>query len=502
MPYPVFAVSGMVMWLYFTGAISLSSESTVASAQLISKVYFPRIIIPVAGVVLPLTDFALGLVVVIGVTLAYGIVPPVQVVLIPLLNAGARRFARHLTLVAAHTVMSKGVPFMEKDGYKWHGAALPVDKCHEALAILGAPDDLDHWISERKKPAPDWHAALPHRPDEAVVLPSQGTPRTYTTEKSSDNRGAFGGALEDLGAVSGGVPMAVLDCDLLKSTKTDLFAARYPKSFFQGGIAEHNAAVLAGALSLAGIAAWWGEFGMFGVAEAYNQQRLNDVNEANVKLAVTHSGIDVGEDGKTHHSIDYFGSSELHVRLEGLHAGRSEPDRPHHALDGDAPGQPRARHGALEVPGRPEGRRHAVLRGRLRLRPREGRPPARRVGRVARVRGQHAAVRDGRVERAREGRDARGPRVRGRVERPLGRGPRAHRAARPRRHGRGPQPEDGPRHVDPGAPQRPRAPRAREEDGRHVLLVLGTREGAVCAHGPRRARHRGKPSGGSPVGKR
>lgn len=84
-PYPVFAVSGMVMWLYFTGAISLSSESTVASAQLISKVYFPRIIIPVAGVVLPLTDLALGLVVVIGVTLAYGVVPPVQVVLLPLL---------------------------------------------------------------------------------------------------------------------------------------------------------------------------------------------------------------------------------------------------------------------------------------------------------------------------------------------------------------------------------------------------------------------------------
>ena len=50
----------------------------------------------------------------------------------------------------------------------------------------------------------------------------------------------------------------------------------------------------------------WGEFGMFGVAESYNQQRLNDINGANVKLAVTHSGIDVGEDGKTHHSIDYF----------------------------------------------------------------------------------------------------------------------------------------------------------------------------------------------------
>ncbi len=210
------------------------------------------------------------------------------------------------TLVACHTVMSKGVPFMEKDGYKWHGAALSPDKCKEALAILGAEDDLDHWTLERKKSAPDWHAALPRRPVETVVLPSQGAPRTYTTEKTSDNRGAFGAALEDLGAISGGVPMAVLDCDLLKSTKTDLFAAKFPKSFFQGGIAEHHTAVLAGALSVAGIAAWWGEFGMFGVAEAYNQQRLNDINASNVKLAVTHSGIDVGEDGKTHHSIDYF----------------------------------------------------------------------------------------------------------------------------------------------------------------------------------------------------
>jgi transketolase len=217
------------------------------------------------------------------------------------------------TLVAAHTVMSKGVPFMEKDGYKWHGAALSVEKCHEALAILGARDDLDRWAEERKKPAPDWRRALPHRPDESVVLPAGGTPRTYSPEKGSDNRGAFGAALEDLGAFSAeakgetGIPMAVLDCDLLKSTKTDLFAAKYPKSFYQGGIAEHHTGVLLGALSLAGVAAWWGEFGMFGVAEAYNQQRLNDVNATNAKLAVTHSGIDVGEDGKTHHSIDYFG---------------------------------------------------------------------------------------------------------------------------------------------------------------------------------------------------
>ena len=46
---------------------------------------------------------------------------------------------------------------------------------------------------------------------------------------------------------------------------------------------------------------------MFGITESYNQARLNDINKANVKLFCTHSGVNVGEDGKTHHCIDYFG---------------------------------------------------------------------------------------------------------------------------------------------------------------------------------------------------
>ncbi len=213
------------------------------------------------------------------------------------------------TLVACHTVMSKGIPFMEREGYKWHGAGLSVEKCREALAILGLPDDLDHWIAERKKAAPDWHAVLPRRPAEVAVLPEAGAPRTYGPEASTDNRTAFGQALQEVGdaARAANVPMAVLDCDLLKSTKTDLFAAKHPAGFFQGGIAEHNAAVVTGALSVSGVLAFWGDFAMFGVAETYNQQRLNDINGTSVKLAVTHAGIDVGEDGKTHHSVDYFG---------------------------------------------------------------------------------------------------------------------------------------------------------------------------------------------------
>ncbi|RME26615.1 MAG: transketolase, partial [Candidatus Zixiibacteriota bacterium] len=104
-----------------------------------------------------------------------------------------------------------------------------------------------------------------------------------------------------------GPVFAVFDCDLAKSVKTNSFADTFPNNFFQMGITEHNTAEVAGSLSAEKAVAIWSDFGMFGVAETYNQQRLNDINHANLKLFCTHSGIDVGEDGKTHQSIDYFG---------------------------------------------------------------------------------------------------------------------------------------------------------------------------------------------------
>ena len=84
-PYPVFAVLGMVTWLYFTGVLSRAASSAVESAQLISKVYFPRLVIPLAVVLAPTVDFAIGMFVALGVTLLYGVIPPIQVVLVPLL---------------------------------------------------------------------------------------------------------------------------------------------------------------------------------------------------------------------------------------------------------------------------------------------------------------------------------------------------------------------------------------------------------------------------------
>jgi lipopolysaccharide transport system permease protein len=84
-PYAAFAVSGMVLWLFFSSAMLRSAESTVANETLISKVYFPRIIIPLAAVCPPLIDFCIAFVVVVIAMFVYGIVPPIQIFLIPLL---------------------------------------------------------------------------------------------------------------------------------------------------------------------------------------------------------------------------------------------------------------------------------------------------------------------------------------------------------------------------------------------------------------------------------
>jgi lipopolysaccharide transport system permease protein len=83
--YPVFALSGMVMWLFFANAMSLASQSTVANAQLISKVYFPRVIIPIAAVIQPAFDFMLALLVVFAALAVYGVDIGPQILLLPLL---------------------------------------------------------------------------------------------------------------------------------------------------------------------------------------------------------------------------------------------------------------------------------------------------------------------------------------------------------------------------------------------------------------------------------
>ena len=83
-PYPVFVYAGLLPWTYFSGSLARSAVSLVDSRNLITKVYFPRLIVPLTGVLAGLIDFAVGFVVLIILMLLYGIVPSAAVVFLPL----------------------------------------------------------------------------------------------------------------------------------------------------------------------------------------------------------------------------------------------------------------------------------------------------------------------------------------------------------------------------------------------------------------------------------
>lgn len=84
LPYPVFMYAGLLPWNLFASSLSRGSESVVTNSTLISKIYFPRLILPIAGIVSPLIDFAVAFVVLIAMMIWFGIAPSSSVVTMPL----------------------------------------------------------------------------------------------------------------------------------------------------------------------------------------------------------------------------------------------------------------------------------------------------------------------------------------------------------------------------------------------------------------------------------
>src|SRR6266511_4773079 len=84
LPYPIFAYTALLPWTYFASALSRSSSSVVAEAHLISKVYFPRAVLPLAGTVSGIIDFAVAFVLLLGMMIWYGIMPAWGLLALPL----------------------------------------------------------------------------------------------------------------------------------------------------------------------------------------------------------------------------------------------------------------------------------------------------------------------------------------------------------------------------------------------------------------------------------
>ncbi|WP_373277313.1 transketolase [Thermosipho globiformans] len=201
------------------------------------------------------------------------------------------------TAIIAHTIIGKGVSFME-DTPKYHGKPLSIEEFKNAIQELGLNIDIEKYIENRKKLPISEHKKLFLKYDVNI---NTGKFRTYA--EKIDNRSALGRAIADLALINDNV--VAVDCDLKSSVKLDFLDKERKDRLIEIGVQEHNAAALAGALSVEGFITFFADFGVFGIDETFNQHRLNAINNTNLKVVVTHCGTDVGEDGKTHHALNY-----------------------------------------------------------------------------------------------------------------------------------------------------------------------------------------------------
>lgn len=122
-------------------------------------------------------------------------------------------------------------------------------------------------------------------------------------KKKIATRESYGKTLVDLGGEYSN--LVVMDADLSGSTMTSLFAKAYPDRFFDCGIAEANMMGIAAGLASLGKVVFVSSFAMFAAGRAFEQVR-NSIGypHLNVKVAASHAGITVGEDGASHQCIE------------------------------------------------------------------------------------------------------------------------------------------------------------------------------------------------------
>jgi lipopolysaccharide transport system permease protein len=84
-PYPIFSYAGLVPWTFFAGGLNRASNSLVGNANLIKKVYFPRLCIPISSILSGIVDFILSFSMLIALMIYFGIMPTANIIWLPLL---------------------------------------------------------------------------------------------------------------------------------------------------------------------------------------------------------------------------------------------------------------------------------------------------------------------------------------------------------------------------------------------------------------------------------
>jgi lipopolysaccharide transport system permease protein len=82
-PYPIFTYSALLPWTYFASAVAISGTCLVSNKALVTKVYFPRVLLPLAGVTVPIVDFLLACAVLVGMMFWFAVWPSAAILLAP-----------------------------------------------------------------------------------------------------------------------------------------------------------------------------------------------------------------------------------------------------------------------------------------------------------------------------------------------------------------------------------------------------------------------------------
>jgi len=231
-------------------------------------------------------------------------------------------------VIVGHTIMGKGVEFMEPDGKAhkstWHGKAPKPEDCDEILQKLEVSAEEEKLLETFRKTV-EWTPSKPKFTNDLEPMPAVkiGTPIRYEADVVTDCRSAYGQALLDLAKKNTNI--LAMTADLGGSVMTKFVAAELPKQAIEVGISEQHMISCAGGLSLVGYVPFASTFGAFISSRAKDQARVNDINRTNVKMVSTHCGLSVGEDGPTHQAIDDMGSF-----LGMFHTHVIEPADPNH----------------------------------------------------------------------------------------------------------------------------------------------------------------------------
>jgi transketolase len=201
---------------------------------------------------------------------------------------GRARRAERPTAVLARTVKGKGVSFLEnKEG--WHGKALDPEQARQAISELGG--------ETRSRTFP---VAKPER-WEPRPLQRTGSISLKTYSEPIATRKAYGEALAALGAARKDV--VVLDAEVSNSTHAEDFKKTAPDRFFEMYIAEQQMLAAAVGMQVVGLVPFASTFAAF-FTRAYDFIRMAAVSRADIRLAGSHAGVSIGEDGPSQMGLE------------------------------------------------------------------------------------------------------------------------------------------------------------------------------------------------------